>query len=208
MEILAILTAGISAVAACGHAAEPDRQSLRAALEKFLQARGDLCLGKFDWPIEVSERARRLGTRDALQMPVLEKMGLVSSKALEKREEGVEKNVMVTRYELTEAGRKVYLARETTNAGADGKTIVHHGDFCAGKLSLDTLVGWDVPRTVGDQLETTVIYTYRIAAAEWARNPAVQKVFPMVGRIIKGEGKMQLVQRFTLTKDGWAAVSP
>ena len=56
-----------------------------------------------------------------------------------------------------------------------------------GKLSLDAIVGWEPPQTAGGHKETTVTYTYRIAAAEWARNPEAQKVFPMVDRIIKGE---------------------
>lgn len=207
-KILAILTAGVAAFAACGHSAEPTPQSLRPVLEKFLKEEGYLCLGKFDWPIEVSERDGLLGTRDAVQMPVLEHLGIVSSEVLEKREEGAEKSGTVTRYELTEAGRKFYRVRDTTNVSADGKKIVHHGDFCAGKLSLDRIVGWDPPRTVGDDRQTTVTYTYKIAAADWARKPEIQKVFPMVGRIIKGEGTLQLEQLFRLTKDGWVAVTP
>ncbi|HMH19020.1 MAG TPA: hypothetical protein VK572_12830 [Burkholderiales bacterium] len=208
-KILAILATGLSGFAACGHSMEPIAENLRPALEKFLKEKGDLCLGKFDWPIGVSEHDSRIGTRDALQMPVLEKIGIVvSSKASEKRKEGdIEKTVPVTRYRLTEAGRKSYIARETSHAGPDGTKVVHRGDFCAGKLSLDSLVGWEAPRTVGDHQETTVAYTYRIAAAEWARNPDVQKVFPMVERIVKGEGKLQLRQLFRLTKDGWMAVN-
>jgi len=207
-KILAILTAGVSAFAACGHSAEPTQQSLRPVLEKFLKEEGYLCLGKFDWPIEVGERDELLGTRDAVQMPVLEHLGIVSSEVLEKPEEGAVKSVTVTRYALTEAGRKFYRARDTMNVSADGKKIVHHGDFCAGKLSLDRIVGWDPPRTVGDDQQVTITYTYKIAAADWARKPEIQKVFPMVGRIIKGEGTMQLQQLFRLTKDGWVAVPP
>jgi hypothetical protein len=207
-KILAILAAGLCAFAACGLAAQPTRQDLRAALEKYLQERGNLCLGKFDWPIEISERDSRLGTRDAMQMPVLEKAGIVSSKVVEKQEEGAEQAVTVTRYELTGIGRKFYLARDTTNVSADGKEIVHHGDFCAGKLSLDKIVGWSTPQATADEQQTTVTYTYKIAAADWARKPEIQKVFPMVDRIIKGERTLQLEQLFRLTKDGWVAVSP
>jgi hypothetical protein len=208
MKILAILMAALCAFAAYSHAAQPTRQALRAALEKYLQERGNLCLGKFDWPIEVSERDSRLGTRDAVQMPVLEKVGIVSSKVVEKREEGAGQAVTVTRYELTEAGRKFYLARDTANVSADGGQIVHHGDFCAGKLSLDKIVGWDTPQVAGDDQQTMVTYTYKIAAANWARKSEIQKVFPMVDRIIKGEGTMQLKQLFRLTKDGWVAENP
>jgi hypothetical protein len=199
---------GMFAFAACCLSAEPTRENLRPALEKYLEEKGYLCLGKFDWPIGVSERDVRIGTRDARQMPVLEKVGIVvSSKASETRREGdEEKTVPVTRYELTEAGRKFYIAKETARASADGKKTVHRRDFCAGKLSLDTIVGWDTPGNVGGRLETTVTYTYKIAAADWARNPEIQKVFPMVDRIVKGAGTMRLKQLFRSTQDGWTAV--
>jgi hypothetical protein len=190
--------------------AEAPYDGLRPALKKYLKEHGDLCLGKFDWPIGVSESDRQMGTRDAVQMPVLEKMGLVaSSKGSEKRKDGDgEKVVSVTRYELTGKGKKFYLPRETTHVSADGKKTVRHGDFCAGKISLDAIVGWDTPRTVDGQLETTVAYTYKISAAAWTRDPEARKVFPMVDRIIKGQGTMQLQQPFRLMRDGWIAVTP
>jgi hypothetical protein len=190
--------AAVLALAACASPGGATESALRPAMERFLAERGDLCLGKFDWPIEVSERDARIGTRDAIQMPVLEKVGIVSSSP----EAGK------TRYELTETGRKYYIGRETAQVSPDGKKTVHHGDFCVGKLSLDTIVGWDEPRTVGDQQETTVTYTYHIAAAPWTFNPDVQKVFPMVERIVKGQGTMELKQSLKLTRDGWVATSP
>lgn len=210
VKILTSAMLCISAVAGCGDSAQPGQGNLRPALERYLEEKGNLCLGKFDWPIGVSERDSRLGTRDAVQMPVLEKTGIVvATQALEtRREGGVEKTVPVRRYDLTETGKKFYLARETASVSADGRKTVHHGDFCAGKLSLNAIVGWDAPQSVGGHQETTVTYTYRIAAADWTRNPEVLKVFPMVDRIIKGEGVLQLQQLFRLTKDGWIAVIP
>jgi hypothetical protein len=195
---------------ACALPGETNEGALRPAMEKFLAERGDLCLGKHDWPIEVSERDASIGARDAVQMPVLEKAGIVSSsRAFSKRNEfGTERELPVTRYDLTETGRKYYIARETTQVSADGRKTVHAGDFCAGKLSLDSIVAWDAPKTVGDHLETTVSYTYHIDAAPWAKDPEVQKVFPMVGRIVKGEGSMQLKQALRLTRRGWVAINP
>lgn len=209
-KILTMLAAGTFSFAACCHSMEPTRDNLRPALQKYLREKGDLCLGKFDWPIDVSEHDREIGTRDALQMPVLEKIGIViSSKGSAKRMEGgSEKIVPVTRYKLTKTGKKFYLARETIQVSADGKKTVHRGDFCAGKLSLDSIVGWDAPQTVGDHQEATVAYTYKFAAADWTRNPEIRKVFPMVDRIVNGAGTMQLKQLFRLTKNGWVAVNP
>lgn len=207
-KILALLAAGLCIFAACAPAAEPVPAGLRAALEKFLQEKGNLCLGKFDWPIEVSERDASLGTRDAMQMPVLEKLGVVSSTLVEKREEGADRTFTVMLYELTAKGKKFYLARDTASAGADGKAVVHHGDFCAGKLSLDRIISWSTPLGEAAVKQATVAYTYRVAAADWARKPEAQKVFPMVERIVKGEGRLQLDQLFQLTEAGWVAVTP
>jgi len=191
--------AGVLALAGCALPGETTEGTLRPAMEKFLADRGDLCLGKYDWPIEVSERDFQAGTRDAVQMPVLEKAGIVASSM----ETGKK-----TRYDLTETGRKFYIDRETTHVTADGVKTVHHGDFCAGKLSLDTIIRFDEPRTVGDHLETTVTYTYHMTAAPWARDPDVQRVFPMVARVVNGEGTMQLRQTLRSTGKGWVAVNP
>src|SRR5260221_14794375 len=182
-KVLATGARGLSASAACSDGVDPAPPGLRAALEKYLQESGNLCLGKFDWPIEVSERDRQTGARDAVQMPILEKMGIVSSSVVEKRDEGADHAVTVTRYELTGAGRKYYLARETTNVGADGKTIVHHGDFCAAKLSLDKIIGWNRPQAPGNDQQPMVASTYTIAAADWARKPEGHQGFPRVQRI-------------------------
>jgi hypothetical protein len=190
--------------------AEAPYDGLRPALKKYLKEHGDLCLGKFDWPIGVSEFDRQIRTRDAVQMPALEKLGLVvSSEGSEKRKEGdSEKTVPVTFYELTEKGKKFYLPKETTYVSADGRKTVHHGDFCAGKLRLDAIAGWDAPKTAEGQLETTVSYTYKFSAAAWIRDPEARKVFPMVDRIIQGEGTMQLQQQFRLANGRWIAVIP
>ena len=209
-KIFAVTFLGTCAISACTTSTDIGEGSFRPAVEKYLAERGDLCLGKFDWPIEVSERDRLIGTRDAIQMPVLEKVGIVASSiGTSKRNDfGTEKELPVTRYDLTESGRKFYIARETTHVGADGRKTVRRGDFCAGKLSLDGIVAWDAPKTVGDHMETTVSYTYHIAAAPWTRDPEVQKAFPMVDRVVKGEGTMQLKQALKLTRRGWVAVDP
>src|SRR5262249_2027859 len=100
--------ASVLALAGCALPGEPTGGTLRPAMEKFLAERGDLCLGKYDWPIEVSERDFQAGTRDAVQLPVLEKAGIVRSST----------QARTTRYELTEAGRKFYIERETTHVTA------------------------------------------------------------------------------------------
>ena len=65
--------------AANGAPVKLSEKALKPAVERYLAAKGDFCLGKFDWPIVVTEADRRHASRDALQMPVLEKLGLVVS---------------------------------------------------------------------------------------------------------------------------------
>ena len=204
-----IATLCLSAAGICGTPVEPNPAKLRAALERYLAQQGNLCLGKYDWPIAVSAHDIEVGTRDAVQMPVLEKLGLVVSSGIPAtgREGEPVRMAAVTRYALTAAGRKFYLNKGATSAVPGGAKVERRGDFCAAKLSLDRIIGWDELKADARRREIVVTYTYRIAAAPWTRNAEIQKVFPMVDRVIKGEGTMQLKQRFRLTEGGWAAVS-
>ncbi|MDB5803766.1 MAG: hypothetical protein JWN73_1088 [Betaproteobacteria bacterium] len=192
----------------------PSRAAMAVAVAKYLAQHGDFCIGKFNWPIDVplAEFESTLPTRDTTQMPVLENAGLVaSSTATVERREGEEgaqdvKQVPVRRYQLTEAGERYYLKKKMVSAGLAGQPVVHGGDFCAGRLSLDRVVGMEKPVLVDGQAETTVTYTYRINAFPWARDEDLQGVFPMVARVVKGEHSMQLKQRFRHVGNQWVAV--
>jgi len=190
--------------AAAAHAAALDRAVVADALAAHLARHGDLCLGKFDWPIDVSAIDFETKTRDALQMPVLEKLGLVVSVDGTTTYEGDDSKQVVAskRYVLTDTGRKYYLARETTSRVAGGGSVTHHADFCAGHLALKDVVRWDEATATGGDAQTTVTYTYRFSPAPWAVDPAARKVFPMVDRIIKGQGTLQLQQRFRISGAG------
>lgn len=205
-----IATLCLSAAGICGAPVEPNPARLRAALERYLAQQGNLCLGKYDWPIEVSAHDIEVGTRDAVQMPVLEKLGLVVSSSIPATgSEGEPVHLAaVTRYALTAAGRKFYLNKGTASAVPGGAKVEHRGDFCAAKLSLDRIIGWDELKADASRREIVVTYTYRIAAASWTRNAEIQKVFPMVDRVVKGERILQLKQHFRLMRDAWVAANP
>lgn len=199
-----------SSAAFCANSTEPDQTTLASALENYLAQQGNFCLGKYDWPIDLTESDFKMGTRDALQLPVLEKMGLVESTyvtAMHKVDD-TEQPVLVKRHVLTDAGKKFYLAKDIQTITSSGEKIVHHGDFCAAKLSLNKLVRWEKPEMRGEYKETTVDYTYKIAAAKWTQDSEIQKVFPMLAHIVKGEGTMQLKQRFRLSGESWIAINP
>lgn len=189
--------------AASAHASAPalSQKAFTPAVEKYLQQKGNFCLGKFDWPISVTDDDRRTGTNDALQMPVLEKLGLVASAA------GAD--LHVTQYALTEEGKKYYLVKRTVTLGPADKPIEHPGDFCAATLVLDKVVSWEPPAVVNGKPQTTVMYTYKVAsAASWARDPDIQRVFPMIHKVLDGAGSMQLMQGFIWSNTGWIATLP
>jgi hypothetical protein len=57
--------------------------------------------------------------------------------------------------------------------------------------------------------ETTVKYTYTLASvASWARNAEVDRVFPLLERIVNGAGQQVLQQRVALIDGRWTAVLP
>jgi hypothetical protein len=186
---------------------EVSRENFTATINDFLAQRGHLCLAKYDWPIYTTTDDMAAGTRDAQQMPVLEKLGLVSGKNVEverKDENGKRITATARQYELTAEGKKYYLnIPEVVATGT--KHVTHPADFCAATLTLDKVVGWERPAQVDGKLATSVIYTYKIDPAPWAKNPDAQRVFPMVKRVIEGAGTMQLREGVHLASNGWVA---
>ena len=191
----------VVAVSACGEHSEANRESFTRAVTHYLDQRGDLCLAKYDWPIDVTAQDFKVGSRDAVQMPVLEKLGLVSSAdamAAKPQEDAPPLTVAVRRYQLTETGKKYYLSRRIS----EQKQV---SDFCAAHLKLDQVVSWELNKHGSAPNEATVTYTYRVDAAPWTNDADARRVFPAVTRVIEGAGKAQLREGFTLTRDGWRA---
>jgi hypothetical protein len=189
-------TLALAGLAACTHRDEPDATTLGAAMNTYLAKRGDLCLAKSAWPIDVTQAEVDHGGRNALQMPVLERLGLVASTVAEidVDDEGAKHHMKVRRYALTDSGRKFYVAREAKGS-----------DFCAAHLSLDKIVGWNVQKD-GDKRQAIVTYTYHVDAAPWTKDAEVQKVFPMVAGVLRGDGTAHLQETFALGDAGWVAV--
>lgn len=209
MKNFFLCTSIILAAAACSSDQPANQANLAKALNAYLDKRGDLCLAKNTWPIDVAQAEFDGGSRNALQMPVLEKLGLTVSSmaAVEKNDETGKSTIQVRRYQLTETGKHFYLAREPRNQATGNAAMARH-DLCAARLSLDKVVGWEMPsrqEKPGSGAETVVTYTYKIAAAPWTGDADIRKVFPMVDRIIRGAGVLQLKEPFVLTSRGWEA---
>ena len=189
----------------------PDEDALRQALVKYLAEQGHVCLGKLEWPIDVSQRDIDNNARDAIQMPVLEKLGLVASTTASASRavgtDGTTATIAVKRYQLTLAGRKSYLNKDVITHRQGASSPEHHTDLCAAKLSLDKLVRWEESDSSTTSRQGTLYYTYHVMAVPWALTPEAQRVFPTIGRVINGEGTLQLQQRMQLRKDGWSALN-
>jgi hypothetical protein len=208
---LTILT--LAVLAGCGHSRrELNAANLTHAMNDYMAKRGDLCLAKNSWPVFVTEAESKAGSRNALQMPVLERLGLVK---------GVDATVQLVgedgapatqanarRYDLTLDGRKYYLARPAHKTASGNRFAEAGHDFCAARLSLDKVVGWEPANTSaasGSIKEATVIYTYKVDPAPWTADAAVRAVFPMVDNVIRGAGTLQLREGVVLGANGWEA---
>ena len=197
------------AMAACAKKPEANLVNLTKGMNDYLARRGEFCLSKTDWPIDVTQREMDANGRNAVQMPVMEKLGLVSSSIatvdVKDEESATTKSIKVMRYQLTDAGKKYYLSQPPRrDAAGEFKDI--SGDICAAKLRLDRIVSWTPPAKKNGVEQTTVTYTYDVDAAPWAKDAQIQKVFPMVDYIVTGGEKVQLKERFKLTAHGWEAM--
>ena len=183
-----------------------NRDNLTAATRDFLAKRGHLCLAKYTWPVYVVDADKKDHTSDSVQMPVLEKLGLVSGKDLMVQGNDHGKKVVshARQYQLTKEGQKYYLHVPEVVATATTR-ITHPADFCVATLTLDKLVGWEKPVVRNGDTMTSVVYTYKIDPAPWTKDPDFLRVFPMVQRVIEGQGTLQLREGMHLTSKGWVA---
>ena len=204
----------------------PSDKDLVPAVKAFLADHGDLCLAWYTWPRELTADEQQTGMNEAVQLPVLERLGIVQSeeipasvpKQTAAHAIGVVSSAPVSaqqapsaptkRYTLTAKGRQYYLQKRRTVLNVHGQPEEHDADFCVAHLTLDKVVKWSAPEPINGHLETTVRYSYHIKAANWMADPEAQKVFPVVDRIIRGQGNL-LMSATAQSQDGrWTPVLP
>jgi hypothetical protein len=204
MAILGLLLMSLAACAAHDTAPGPTQKPkvFAAAVQKFLDDKGGYCLGKPDWPRLVTDVDRRKHKSDALQMPVLEHLGVVSS-------ELVPKDSTNTEYSLTLAGRKFYVDYPAISSAAAGQPPPRPGDLCVAQLRVLEVAQW-TPVQMADGTATTMVsYTYEIAkAAPWTDDPGFRKVFPVVAEILSGGNKLEMMLPLQWTGRAWLAAVP
>src|SRR5215470_2059702 len=77
----AVAATGVMCVIGAAQAAavDPKPKEMAKAVEAFLVDHGDLCLAMYIWPRDVTAEDRQSNSNEAVQMPVLEHLGIVRS---------------------------------------------------------------------------------------------------------------------------------
>lgn len=185
----------------------PNRANFTAAVNDYLAQRGHLCLAKYEWPIIVTAADQQTRSLNAQQMPVLEALALVAGRdvsATRKGADGTAVGQPAREYALTAEGQKYYLHVPVVIATAT-QHVIHPADFCVATLSLDRVVGWEKPQALDGRTVTSVLFTYKIAPAQWTQTPDARRVFPVVTHAVENAGVLQLRLGVHLTQRGWIA---
>jgi hypothetical protein len=185
---------------------QPSERALTSAVTQYLSEHGDLCVGKFTWPRVVTSQDRLAGTNDAIQLPVLERLGLVESTEISAPAAAAAETDK--RYSLTAKGRQYYLQKKRITLGAHDQPVEHDEDLCVARLTLDKVVKWSPPEQAHGHLETMVRYTYHIKSANWMADAEARKAFPVVDRIIRGQRNLLMSVNVQLQDGKWMPVLP
>jgi hypothetical protein len=201
--------ASMLVLTACNSAKKPSDANFRKAINQYLAKHGEACtmIGR-EFPVDVTESEQRLQSDTASQMAVLEQTGLVrSSNATAVVHEmldalhGPTPPQPVKRYELTAEGQKYF----QKTPGIFGQTT----SFCYGEKTVDSIVRWTEPSTMGAVTQTEVTYTYKIVdLAPWAKRSDVQREFGDVRATVSGISKSNEIIGLQLTNQGWEVPAP
>ncbi|NKF22855.1 hypothetical protein [Solimonas marina] len=204
VPVTLLLTAALQACSAPYDPRAATHENFEFALQDFLAHRGQLCLGMFDWPSDLTPSEAAAHSSRAVQYPVFEKLGLVTSTVVAVERSTDNPQGVVKRYALTANGRRYYQVHPYTSRAG----VQHARDICVAQITLDKVVHWQLDPRDAEHPTALVSYTYQIDPAPWVRHADAQRVLPMVARVIDGAGgRLQLQQQFTLGDNGWVARS-
>lgn len=173
-----ILMLTVFALTACGSKEDASNGNFTSALNQYMAKYPELCIGYGGWR----------WTPDGEK--ALEKAGISAGKG------------------LTEAGKKFYRKQGEVGRFMVGQVIsmgdMEHNQFlCYGKVSLDKVMRWDAPTNNF----TRVAFTYHVTdIADWAKDKDVQSGFPILKRMVEGDGTLELRVVAKLTSDGWQII--
>jgi hypothetical protein len=185
-------------------------EELSRAVQAFLADHGDLCLAMYTWPRDVTSEDQQANSHEALQLPVLERLGVVRSVEVPVPAAGETALPAgpAKRYSLTEKGRAYYLRKKRITLDVHTQPEEHEADFCVARLTLDKVVKWSPPEPIHNHLETVVKYTYHIKSADWLADASAREVFPIVDRIVRGQGTLLMSATVQLQDGRWIPVLP
>ena len=216
--LLMLTVASLACSTAQAASVEPSKSAVTRAVHQYLGEHGDLCVGKYQWPRVVTPEDQERGSNDAVQLPVLERLGLVRSEdipaSLAAATEATDSRPQaapaesIRSYSLTAKGRQYVVEKKHSTLGVHGQEVDHSADFCVAHLTLDKIVKWTPPDEVHGHTQTLVKYTYKIKPAEWMADPEARKVFPMVDRIIRGAGVLEMNATLERQDGRWVPVLP
>jgi len=202
-RLVGISIAGLLLIAGCNNSRKPNDANSTKAINQYLAKHGQACTffaQTFSIDIPASELKDQYGT--APQMAALELAGLVHGSNTTAVIHGMmgalgpSASRPVRRYELTDEGRKYFQVKP----GVFGQNSA----FCYGQETVDSIVKWTEPATMGPYTQSEVTYTYKIAdLAAWAQQPGVQHVFSDVRMTLNGVSKTDQVAGLQLTNKGW-----
>lgn len=189
------------ALAGCGAGDRLDETKLKAAIDAHL-AENPRCIEDVAWrfPVDLrSEYDRRLEPHHATMMARLERLeqlGLVRSAPVPDAAWGRPR-----RYELTEAGEKVYSAVPAGRMDPSKPA----GSFCYGAAVVDSVIRYTEPAEGDGQVQTEVTYTSRVAdVAPWARDPDLRRLSPEIERELADSVPPRETRSILVrTSDGW-----
>ncbi len=203
-RFLLISIAGCHFLAACNGVKKPSEGNFTKAINQYLVNHGEACtLISRQFPVDVPKSEQKDQYGIGPQMAALEQAGLVHSSNTTAVVHGMLDPLRgstppqpVKRYDLTSEGRK-YL-QELSNPLGQASA------FCYGQKSVDSIVKWTEPMTMGAFSQTEVTYTYKIVnLAGWAERSDVQRVFPDIEMTVSGASKTNQVAGLQLTNRGW-----
>ena len=200
--VLLTLIIGVSVIG-CSNPKTPSNSNFKAAINKHLTTAGKECVGGFNqFPVDIVKSQAAWQRHDVERMSAFESAGVVkASDAMAVPENSMMKEpVSVTRYELTESGKKAL----QQGVGILGGSFP---ELCYAQEDVDSIVKWNEPMTQGGFSITVVTYTYRLKdVADWAKNERVNQVYPEIKRAFNGERIQEKTITMQLTNRGWEAM--
>ena len=188
---------------------EAERRNFTKAINQYLAKNDEACtmIGR-QFPVDIPESEQKGQYGVGPQMAVLEQAGLVRSSNTTAVVHGMLDPLRgssppqpVKRYELSAEGENYF--RQTP--GAFGQM----DSFCYGQKTVDSIIKWTKPMTMGAYSQTEVTYTYKIVnLAAWAERPDIQRVFSGVRSTVNGASKTNQIAGLQLTNQGWEVPEP